>query len=127
MRGEDMTPIEFMQEYERRTNTHNFQEVAPLIANDAIYWFNDGSFNGTDEIRQAFERTWDVIQNERYEIEHIQWLISNEKAAVCTYMFHWQGIVEGQSTQGEGRGTSVLVKVKGVWKVLHEHLSPNPR
>lgn len=121
-----MTPIEFMQEYEQRTNTHNFQEVVPLIADDAIYWFSDGSFHGVDEMRQAFERTWDVIQNERYEIEHIQWLISNEKTAVCTYMFHWQGIVEDQSAQGEGRGTSVLAKVKGEWKVLHEHLSPNP-
>jgi hypothetical protein len=36
MRGEDMTPIEFMQAYEQRTNTHNFQDVAPLIADDAI-------------------------------------------------------------------------------------------
>jgi ketosteroid isomerase-like protein len=34
-------------------------------------------------------------------------------------------MVEGQSAQGEGRGTSVLGKIKGEWKVLHEHLSPN--
>jgi ketosteroid isomerase-like protein len=126
MRGEDMTPIEFMQAYEQRTNTHNFQDVAPLIADDAIYWFNDGSFYGVDEIRQAFERTWGIIQNERYRIESIQWIISDENAAVCTYMFHWQGIVEGQSAQGEGRGTSVLANVDGKWKVLHERLSPNP-
>jgi ketosteroid isomerase-like protein len=126
MRGENMTPVEFMHQYEQRTNTHNFQEVAPLIVDDAIYWFNDGSFRGVDEIRQAFEKTWDFIQNECYRIERVQWLISDEHVAVCTYIFHWQGIVEGQSAQGEGRGTSVLAKVDGKWKVLHEHLSSNP-
>ncbi len=120
-----MTPIEFMREYERRTNTHNFQEVAPLIADNAICWFNDGSFHGVSEIRQAFERTWNSIQDECYRIEHVQWLIDDEHAAVCTYMFHWQGIVEGQSAQGNGRGTSVLAKIGGEWKVLHEHLSPD--
>ncbi len=99
-----MTPLEFMHEYEQRTNTHKFQEVAPLIADNAIYWFNDGSFHGINEIKQAFERTWSYIQNEQYMIDHVQWLINDEDAAVCTYMFHWQGIVEGKRRMGMGVG-----------------------
>jgi len=60
------TPEAFLHEYEQRTNTHRFEEVAPLIADTAIYWFNDGSFQGKDAIKQAFEKTWDFIQNEHY-------------------------------------------------------------
>ncbi len=52
-----MTPVEFLRDYEQRTNTHRFAEVAPLIADNAVYWFNDGSFQGKDAIKQAFEKT----------------------------------------------------------------------
>ncbi|MFJ4406431.1 nuclear transport factor 2 family protein [Streptomyces sp. NPDC088910] len=29
-----------------------------------------------------------------------------------------------QPRSGEGRGTNVIVKRDGAWKMLHEHLSP---
>lgn len=48
-----MTPVEFRNELERRTNTHRFEEVAPLLADNAVYWFNNGSFQGKEAIRQA--------------------------------------------------------------------------
>lgn len=35
-----MTPNDFLREYEQRTNTHCFEDVAPLIAENAIFWFN---------------------------------------------------------------------------------------
>jgi ketosteroid isomerase-like protein len=57
-----MTPTEVMRAYETRTNTHHFAHVAPLIADDAVYWFDDGSFVGIDAIAQAFERTWATIR-----------------------------------------------------------------
>ncbi len=121
-----MTSTEVMREYERRTNTHSFATVAPLIAGDAVYWFGDGSFVGIDAIAQAFERTWATIREERYVIEDVQWLVNDERAAVCVYHYRWQGIVAGEVKQGMGRGTSVLRPVDGVWKVVHEHLSRLP-
>jgi hypothetical protein len=33
----------FMAEYERAANSHHVQQVLPLIANDATYWFTDGT------------------------------------------------------------------------------------
>src|SRR5258708_1085008 len=105
-----MTPVEFLRDYEQRTNTHPFPEVAPLIADNAVYWFNDGSFQGKDAIKQAFEKTWASIQDEHYAIENMQWLVDDEHIAVCVYLFRWQGKVEGQLMQGVGRGTSVLEK-----------------
>jgi ketosteroid isomerase-like protein len=126
MGGKQMTPAEFMRAYEQKTNTHRFEEVAPLLADNAVYWFNDGSFQGKDAIKQAFEKTWDAIQNEQYTIEQVQWLVEDEQSAVCVYIFRWQGMVEGQLMQGMGRGTSVLGKFNSHWKVIHEHLSALP-
>jgi ketosteroid isomerase-like protein len=122
-----MTPEEFLREYEQRTNTHRFEEIAPLIAEHAVYWFNDGSFQGIDTIKQAFEKTWAFIQDEQYTIDQIQWLINDEHNAVCIYLFHWQGSVEGQFLKGIGRGTSILQKLDGQWKATHEHLSSLPQ
>ena len=107
-----MTPEELMREYERRTNTHRFEQVAPLIADDAVYWFSDGSFRGKAAIRRAFEATWTAIRDEHY--------------AVCAYTFRWQGQTSNGPAEGTGRGTSVLRKQDGDWQVVHEHLSPMP-
>jgi uncharacterized protein (TIGR02246 family) len=121
-----MTPSDFMQDYERATNTHDFATVAPLIAADAIFWFNDGSFHGLDQIQAAFEKTWGAIQEERYAIENVQWIGTGEAVAVCAYHFRWQGYISGNLRSGRGRGTSVLRKDDGRWRVAHEHLSATP-
>lgn len=121
------TPDALMAEYERRTNTHDFTQVAPLIADESVFWFNDGSFSGKAAIRAAFERTWALIEQERYRIDHLEWIARGDVVAVCTYQFHWQGVVEGRVVQGTGRGTSVLRRDQERWQVAHEHLSPIPR
>jgi ketosteroid isomerase-like protein len=115
-----------LREYERCANTHRFDEVAPLIAADAIFWFSDGSYQGKEAIRQAFEATFDLIREERYTLEQLHWLVEEEHIAVCLYDFHWQGLVNGQPARGSGRGTSVLRQEEGHWYVVHEHLSRLP-
>lgn len=120
------TPQECLQEYERRTNTHSFAEVAPLIACDAIYWFSEGSYRGRDEIRQAFERTWAYILDERYSINNVHWLVVEEHTATCIYTFHWQGVTPNGPAEGSGRGTSIFRKRDDQWEVIHEHLSGLP-
>src|SRR5215831_1237522 len=55
------TPTAFLREYERCANTHRFDEVAPLIAEDAIFWCPDGSYQWKEAIRQAFEATVERI------------------------------------------------------------------
>jgi ketosteroid isomerase-like protein len=120
------TPTEFIREYERRANSHNFDNVAPLIAKDAVFWFNDGSFQGHDQIRGAFEKTWSAIKDEQYAIDDVSWIAVSEGVAVCLYRFHWKGYVNGQLVSGNGRGTSVLRRDGGGWRIAHEHLSPRP-
>ncbi|WP_338704059.1 nuclear transport factor 2 family protein (plasmid) [Streptomyces sp. Q6] len=40
----------FMREYEAANNSHDIERVVPFIAEDASYWFSDGSYRGIKEI-----------------------------------------------------------------------------
>jgi ketosteroid isomerase-like protein len=116
----------FLSEYTRCTNTHQFDVVAPLIAEDAIYFFSDGSYRGLASIRLAFERTWSIIQDEYYAIEDVEWLTLDTSSATCIYTFHWRGSIDGVLREGSGRGTTVLRQGHDHWQVVHEHLSSLP-
>jgi ketosteroid isomerase-like protein len=113
----------FMVDYERAANSHDVQQVLPLIADDATYWFTDGSYRGREEIAGALERTFAVIQDEVYDIRELEWVELTAEVAVCRYRFCWRGVVDGRPTSGRGRGTNVLVERDGAWQVQHEHLS----
>jgi ketosteroid isomerase-like protein len=118
-----MNPDDFLKTYEAATNSHDFDNVAPLIDKDAVYWFSDGSFEGIEAIREAFIATWTKIKDEKYSINNVRWFTSSDDTAVCVYDFSWQGSVDGVQKSGSGRGTNVLVHKSGGWLMLHEHLS----
>jgi ketosteroid isomerase-like protein len=113
----------FLRRYEQANNSHDIDRVVPLIAEDAIYWFSDGSYQGLDEIAGAIKRTFGTIQDEKYEIQDLEWVVLAADHAVCRYRFFWTGVVDGQPRSGEGRGTNVIVKRDGAWTMQHEHLS----
>ena len=113
-----------MAQYAQRINSHRFDDVAPLIADDAVFWFNDGSHSGLAAIRAAFEATWSAFAAEHYWLESLRWIASGDNAASCIYEFHWQATVGGERRTGSGRGTTVLAKRPDGWKIVHEHLSP---
>jgi len=113
----------FMHQYERATNRHDFGELVPLIADDATYWFTEGSYHGIVAIRGAIERTFTTILDEVYRIEDLEWVAVTDNLAVCRYRFRWTGTVDGEPASGQGRGTNVVTRHNGEWKMLHEHLS----
>ncbi|MGW0578609.1 YybH family protein [Streptomyces sp. NPDC002920] len=113
----------FLRRYEQANNSHDIDRVMPLIAEDAVYWFSDGSYQGLGEIAGAIKRTFGTIQEEKYEIRDLEWVVLAADHAVCRYRFFWTGVVAGQPRSGEGRGTNVIVKRDGAWKMQHEHLS----
>jgi 8-oxo-dGTP pyrophosphatase MutT (NUDIX family)/ketosteroid isomerase-like protein len=113
----------FMAGYERAANSHQVGRVLPLIADDATYWFTDGSYRGREEIAGAFDRTFAAIQDEVYEIRELEWFALRDELAACRYRFFWRGVVDGQPSWGQGRGTNVVVKRDGGWQVQHGHLS----
>jgi ketosteroid isomerase-like protein len=117
-------PKSLIEEYSRRTNLHQFDDVAPLIDERALYWFSDGSTHeGINAIRAVFERNWRAIRNEVYRIEDVRWITQDENVAVCVYRFRWDGEGKEGPIFGEGRGTSVFRRSNGRWRVVHEHLS----
>lgn len=120
------SPDEFLADYIRQANTHQFDAVAPLIDEAAVFWFNSGSHRGLSEIRAAFERTWAIIQDEQYWVDELQWLTIDAASATCIYTFHWRGVIEGASHKGSGRGTNILAGDGQRWRIVHEHLSPWP-
>lgn len=116
----------FLREYETATNSHNFENVRPLILSKAEYFFSNENLNGIDEIANAFIETFSSIKEETYTISDVRWTALSSDMAVCLYKFHWVGLVDGEQKSGEGRGTNVLIKKDGRWFMAHEHLS-SPR
>ncbi|MDP2667050.1 MAG: nuclear transport factor 2 family protein [Candidatus Diapherotrites archaeon] len=116
----------FLMEYEKASNSHDFKNVEPFIDVNAIYEFTDGSFKGIDEIRIAFEKTFNKIKDEKYQISKVKWLYIGDECAVCTFNFHWKGIVIGKMAEGSGRGTMLIVKGLNGMKIVHEHLCRSP-
>lgn len=93
----------------RATNTHDFSLVAPLIAEDALYYFSDATVVGRAQVGEYFRKTWETIRDEEYWAEDIVWQGVTENLAVATYRFRWRGRIDGAVAQGSGRGTNVFV------------------
>ncbi len=118
------TPDEFIQEYERATNSHDLEATLAMIGDGAIYLFSDGSVHaGKHAIEQVLRHNFDIIQDETYSVSHLTWLARSSEVAACVYDFSWSGTVQGKPASGFGRGTSVLVQSSDGWRVIHEHLS----
>lgn len=121
-----MSAKDLFEKYKVKINTHDFNQVAPLISKDCKFWFSSGTFHGLEETQKAFEKTWNLIREEIYTIPDEDWIAESESAAVCTYSYHWAGLINGERREGKGRGTSCFVREPEGWKIVHEHLSPFP-
>jgi ketosteroid isomerase-like protein len=114
-----------LEAYIDATNSHQFDQVEKLLTDDAVYWFTSKTCKGKAQIREYFENTWNLIHDEVYRIDQINWLAADEQAAACIYHYQWQGYINGVLRSGSGRGTNVFRKENGEWKIVHEHLSPS--
>jgi ketosteroid isomerase-like protein len=122
-----VTPEECLAEYERLSSLRDFGPLSELIAPDAVYFFNDGSYFGIDEIRKAIEATWAWNpDDESYTLSDIAWFARGDDFAACTYKFRWAGVVKGCPFESFGRGTAVLRRDGERWRIVHEHLSADP-
>ena len=119
-----MLPTELMRAYEAAANRHDLKTILEMTADDAIFWFSDRSAHvGKDAIARAIQTNFDAIKNEQYRITDLTWLAASEDIAACVYKFRWSGEVAGKAASGGGRGTSLLRRIDGQWRLAHEHLS----
>jgi ketosteroid isomerase-like protein len=113
----------FVEAYEKAANSRDFDRVAPLVADDATFWFTNGTFEDKAAIRRAFEDTYETIIDEKYSITNVKWVVATYWNAVYTYRFRSEGLVNGQKQIYEGYGTNALKRLDGSWRIVHEHLS----
>lgn len=123
-----MTPKDFLKQYEKALATQDWNEVAPLIHKNATVIFSNGSVHeGKPKIKIAYERNFSIIKSEKYSVENVRWMLTNESTAVYLFDFHWKGLINEVMHEGAGRGTAVLIQEDGKWSLLTEHLGPKPK
>jgi len=115
---------EFVGAYEDALGTQRWESIAPLVHPDCTVTFNEGTHRGIAEVGAAFRKTFDLIQDETYEMRNIHWVFEAETTAILTFNFYWSGVIRGKTASGSGRGTSVLVKGSSGWQLICEHLGP---
>ena len=113
----------FLKRYVEATNSHEFAQVRPLLMPNAVYWFNQKESSGLEQIRESFQASWSYLPDEVYGIQNVTWLSVEQNSATCIYQYTYQGTHEGKPVKGGGRGTTVLVRQGGQWRIVHEHLS----
>ena len=112
----------FLEAYEKAASSRNFTRVSPLIADDAVFIFTDGTFKGKTEIKKAFEDTWHKIQNETYSISSVTWVKMGYRNAMCEYLFTSDGTVNGKRKIYKGKGKNTFKRINGNWRIVKEHL-----
>ena len=120
-----MSAKSFVKEYESALATQDWNSVAPLISEDAVVIFSNGTLHaGKEEIKTAYQYNFNTIQGEEYRIENVRWLADTADAAAYNFEFHWTGVIDGREASGSGRGTAVLVCKDDRWLLVGEQLGP---
>ena len=123
-----MTLEAFVDAYQAALATQRWELVDPLMHADACVTFSSGEVHrGKDAVRAAFERNFAAIKDETYLISGVHWILRTSDVAVYAFTFDWTGTIEGRAAAGGGRGTSVLVRDGGAWKLIAEHLGARQR
>jgi len=118
-----MKPKDFIKDYQNALATQDWKNVQALIHKNASVTFSNGAVHeGKAAVKIAFERNFELIKNEAYRVENVRWLLKSELTAVYLFDFYWKGIVNNQSVEGSGIGTSVLIREAEKWMLLTEHL-----
>ena len=119
-----MTPGEYKRELVARMNAKDLAGTLELIADDAVYfWSNGSAMFGKAAIAAALKANFDTIGDDTYETVDVTWLVETDDMAACVFSFHWTGVVDGAAVSGRGRGASVLRRIGGEWRTVHENLS----
>jgi ketosteroid isomerase-like protein len=119
-----VTPAETKRELVRRMLARDLAGTMELIADDAVYfWSNGQAMWGKPAIEAAMQTNWETLQDDTYEVYRVTWLAETDDVAACVFRFRWTAVADGEPVSGRGRGASVLKRIDGQWRVVHENLS----
>lgn len=113
----------FLEAYGRAVSTKDFSNVAPFIADDASFWFTNRNFEGKGNIRNAIEEAWKRIQDVACTPLNVQWIATSYRVASCTYTFKADDTASCEHQVYRIKGTRVLARLNGSWRIVHEHQS----
>jgi ketosteroid isomerase-like protein len=113
----------FLEAYEAAVKAKDFDKISPLVAEDAEFWLTDGSYVGKPAVAQAFEDGWTSTRDEEGTFSDVEWVVATYRTSVCTYRFGSEGSRTGKRAEHQGRGTTVLRRMDGGWRIVHQHLS----
>lgn len=120
-----MTPEEFVAMYEKALASQDWERVEPLIHPECTVTFSSGQrHEGKAAVEKAFRHNFQLIQDERYAMSKVHWIVKSDRFAVLTFHYDWSGTIHGSPAAGGGIGTSSLVAADGVWLLAAEHLGP---
>jgi ketosteroid isomerase-like protein len=119
-----VTPAETKRELVRRMLARDMAATMELIADDAVYfWSNGQAMWGKPAIEAAMQANWETLQDDTYNVDQVTWLAETDDVAACVFRFRWTAMADGEPVSGRGRGASVLKRIDGEWRVVHENLS----
>jgi hypothetical protein len=124
--------VRFLHHFEQEAMKEDFSLLEDMIDERACFRFNDGDFVGRQAIQAAFEKTWrgdPTVKKARFYLSDIVVLMTDKASAAATYTYNWEGSQSGREFRIQGRGTRVLLREGGTFRILHEHLSrfPHPQ
>jgi ketosteroid isomerase-like protein len=122
--------VQFLNHFEELAMKEDFNLLREMIDERAYFRFNDGDFVGRQAIQAAFEKTWrgdPTVRKARFYLTDIVVLTTDQASATATYTYNWEGSQGGREFKVQGRGTRVLVREEGRFRIIHEHLSRFPR
>jgi len=120
----------FLTEFEALAEKEDFSLIESMIDENAFFRFNDGDFVGRPAIRAAFEKSWrgdPAIKKARFYLTDIVVLAVDQCSASATYTYNWEGAQGDLPFSVRGRGTRVLLWTPDGFRIVHEHLSRDPR
>lgn len=121
--------VQFLHHFEAVAMKEDFRLLEDMIDERAYFRFNDGDFVGRTAIRAAFEKTWrgdPTVKKARFYLSEIVVLTLDATSASATYTYNWEGAQGGREFKIQGRGTRVLARAGGRFRIVHEHLSRFP-
>ncbi len=124
--------LQFLNRFEALAEKEDFNLIRDMIDEQAVFRFNDGDFVGRQAIQAVFEKTWrgdPSVKKVRFYLSDIVVLTTDHSTATATYTYNWEGSQAGREFKIRGRGTRVLLRENGQFRIIHEHLSrfPSPQ
>ena len=86
--------VEFLHMFERLAAKRDFGLLVPYVHEHAVFRFNDGDFRGIENVRKAFEKTWETTSkavDDKFYLSDIEVLTTDSHSAGATYTYNWEG------------------------------------